>query len=65
MGFLKTDLLALPRKSKYFLQNEIFGRYQASNFNLHSRNYLDSWNDDVTQNTVMGNCQAWLKNNQT
>ena len=53
-GVQKTMSVASPRKSEYSLQKEIFGRCQASNSDLHGRNSYELWNDDVIQNTVMG-----------
>ena len=62
MGFVKMKSLALSRKSEYYLQKEIFGRYQVSNlvfFNVG--NCLNSWDCDAIQNMVMHSSKAKLK----
>ena len=56
MGFKKTMSIALPGKSENSLQQEVFGRCQASNSNLFGKNSYNLWNNDVTQNTMMGDC---------
>ena len=55
MGSVKTKSLASPRKSENSLQKEIFGRCQASDSDSYGRHCHKSWNDDVTQNTMMDN----------